>query len=97
MAQQIQVIGLTLDEAKTLIKCILLECIEEVKEATKEKNEKGLSVAETCKYLGISRPTLHKYVEGSLLRRHDLGRKKKIFYLSEIQEDIKRIQISQNK
>lgn len=97
MAQQIQIIGLNLDEAKLLLKAVLLECLAEVKEATKEKNEKAMSVAETCKFLGVSRPTLQKYVENALLRRHDLGRKKKVFYLSELQEDIKRIQAMHSK
>jgi hypothetical protein len=93
MAEQIQITSISLDEFRQLIKTVIKECLKEMHAISKEKLEKALSVRETCSFLGISRPTLKKYVDSSLIRRHDLGRKKKVFYLSELQEDIKRLSI----
>ncbi len=92
MPQEINILGLTVDEARGLIKEILLECIQEMRRDPKDGAEVAMTVKEACKFLGVSPPTLRKYVRASLIRRHDLGAKKKVFYLSELREDLVKLE-----
>lgn len=89
MDQRAQFIGFTQEELRLFIQAIVRECLVEIGMGGKE--ELPLSIDEACQFLGVSAPTLKKFVDRSLIRRHDLGGRKKVFYRSELEEDIKRI------
>jgi|GEM_PF-2266033 len=91
MSQQVQFIGFTYEQAKLFIRDIVKACLEENIPPIKSTSETPLTIRQTCKIIGVSAPTLRKFVGMSLIRRHDLGPRKKVFYLSELEEDIKRI------
>lgn len=87
---QLHFVGLSLDEARLFIESIVIACLKNCFPAPKV-TEAPLSIRDACKFLGVSKPTLRKYVEAAVVRRHDLGPRKKVFYRSELEEDIKRL------
>lgn len=87
-----QFIGFTYEQARHFIETIVKACLEESNAPDKSNSETPLTIKQACDIIGVSPPTLRKFVEMSLIRRHDLGPRKKVFYLSELEEDIKRIQ-----
>lgn len=91
MGQNVQFIGFTYDEARRFIASIVTECLERNIPQNNNPTEVPLNVREACKLIGISAPTLRKFVKMSLIRRHDLGPRKKVFYRSELEEDIKKL------
>lgn len=95
MEQQMQFIGFSYQEAERFLKNIVDRCIEE--HETKRKSheaEAPLSPQEASAALKVSLPTLRRYVQLGLIRRHDLGPRRKVFYLSEIENDIKKVRAS---
>ncbi|SEM90860.1 hypothetical protein SAMN04488505_10716 [Chitinophaga rupis] len=91
MSQQVQFIGFSVDQARHFIRSVVLECLKEYFPHIKKNSDAPLTIRQVCKIIGVSAPTLRKYVEMSVIRRHDLGPRKKVFYLSELEEDVKRI------
>jgi excisionase family DNA binding protein len=89
----IHFIGFNRDEAARFIRKIFMDCMSEVKNSSAGFGEEPLDIEQVCKLLGISAPTLKKFVDKGLIRRHDLGARKKVFYESEVQEDIKFLKI----
>lgn len=88
MRREIFFVGYTENEAKIFIESIVKACLKEY--GLKEMNEEQqLTIRQACRFMGVSAPTLRKYVENGYIRRHDLGSRKKYFYLSELKEDIK--------
>ncbi|MGN6180646.1 MAG: helix-turn-helix transcriptional regulator [Mucilaginibacter sp.] len=95
MQQQLQFIGFSLQEAEQFLKAIVTDCIHEQEQSRKEKEaEKPLTPQEAGKALKVSQPTLRRYVQLGLIRRHDLGPRRKVFYLSELEQDIKQVRAS---
>lgn len=90
MAQEIQVIGLTFEELQRVIKLAVAEGIRESRQIHRVADE-PLTLQQACRILNISAPTLRKYVAMSLIRRHSLGPRRKVFYLNELEEDIKNL------
>lgn len=88
MGREILFVGYTEDEAKSFIKNIVKDCLNEYR-LQMGNEEQQLTIRQACKYLSVSAPTLRRYVQLGYIRRHDLGSKKKYFYLSELKEDIK--------
>jgi excisionase family DNA binding protein len=93
MEERAQFIGFTKEELRLFIRVIVRECLIEFGMQEVGKQEVPLTIQEACDFLGVSAPTLKKFVDLSLIRRHDLGGRKKVFYRSELEEDIKRIAI----
>ena len=91
MSQQVQFIGFSLEQAKLFIQSIVKECLAENSPSVGNDSETPLNIRQACKMIGVSAPTLRKFVDMSLIRRHDLGPRKKVFYPSELEEDIKRL------
>lgn len=91
MSQQIQFIGFTHEQARLFIEAIVRACLEEHPAPVANGPEEPLTIRQACQLIGVSAPTLRKFVALSLIRRHDLGPRKKVFYRSELEEDIKRI------
>ena len=91
MSEQVQFIGFSAEQARQFIREIVLSCLKECLQPHGSQNEKPISIRQACKILGVSAPTLRKFVSDSVIRRHDLGNRKKVFYLSELEEDIKRL------
>jgi len=91
MSQQIQFIGFTHEQARHFIETIVRACLEEHPAPVASGPEEPLTIRQACQLIGVSAPTLRKFVALSLIRRHDLGARKKVFYRSELEEDIKRI------
>lgn len=92
MSQQMQFIGFSVEQARVFIREIVLSCLQECLQPAKRNTELPITIRQACKIVGVSAPTLRKFVHMDLIRRHDLGPKKKVFYLSELEEDIKRLQ-----
>lgn len=90
MSEQMQFIGFSIEQARLFIESIVKSCLQE-SNLSKGLSETPLNIRQACKIIGVSAPTLRKFVQMSLIRRHDLGERKKVFYLSELEEDIKRI------
>lgn len=90
MGEQMQFIGFSVEQARSFIREIVLSCLKEYLQP-KKNAESPINIRQACKIMGVSAPTLRKFVSMSLIRRHDLGPRKKVFYLSELEEDIKRI------
>jgi len=88
-----QFIGLTMEELKALMKAIFVEALNEYHLKGTDNREKNMTIGDACRYLKVSAPTLKKLVDKGTIRRHDLGGRKKIFYLSELEQDVKRIQL----
>lgn len=95
MEQQVQFIGFTYQEAERFVRNIVSKCINEhdLKQKSKEA-EQPITPQQACTALNVSLPTLRRYVRIGLIRRHDLGPRRKVFYLSELEEDIKRVEAS---
>ncbi|RPD41282.1 helix-turn-helix domain-containing protein [Chitinophaga barathri] len=91
MSEQMQFIGFSLEQARLFIEGIVTSCLQKNLPLPRDPAETPLTIREACKVLGISAPTLRKLVEMSIIRRHDLGPRKKVFYRSELEEDIKRL------
>ncbi|NII25151.1 helix-turn-helix domain-containing protein [Pseudoflavitalea sp. X16] len=91
MTQQMQFIGFSIEQAKSFIQDIVRSCLEENIPPVKNIAEMPLTIKQACKIIGVSAPTLRKYVDMGVIRRHDLGPRKKVFYPSELEDDIKRI------
>lgn len=83
MGREILFVRYAEDEAKSFIKSIVKDCLNEYK-LQMGNEEQQLTIGQSCKYLSVRR-----YVQLGYIRRHHLGRKKKYFYLSELKEDIK--------
>ena len=95
MEQQLQFIGFTYQEAERFLKNIVDRCINEHELNRKDKEaEAPLSPQEASAILKVSLPTLRRYVQLGLIRRHDLGPRRKVFYLSELEADIKKVRAS---
>ena len=95
MEQQLQFIGFTVQEAERFLRHIVKTCIQEHEETQKKAEaEAPLSPQQACKFLRVSLPTLRRYVQLGLIRRHDLGPRRKVFYLSELEQDIKKVKAS---
>ena len=95
MEQQMQFIGFSYLEAERFLKNIVARCIDEHESKRKDKEaETPLSPQQACKILNVSIPTLRRYVQLGLIRRHDLGPRRKVFYLSELEADIKKVRAS---
>ncbi|MDR3715773.1 MAG: hypothetical protein P4L51_23415 [Puia sp.] len=92
MNDQIQIVGMTMEQAKAFFKEIVMECLAEKVASPNLDEELPISISDACKLFGISPPTLRKFVDLKLVRRHDLGPKKKRFYLSELKEDMARLE-----
>jgi hypothetical protein len=90
MEEKIQFIGFTREEATLFIRKIVMDCLADLGDSS-TAGENPLDIAEVCNILGVSAPTLKKFVDQRLIRRHDLGARKKVFYQSELQEDIKHL------
>jgi excisionase family DNA binding protein len=93
MQREMNFIGFSYQDAEKFLRTIVKECIKEA--MVNEKDSKGetpISPIEACQVLNISPPTLRRYVQLGLIRRHDLGPRRKVFYRSELEEDIKRVQ-----
>ena len=88
MEQQVQFIGFTYQEAERFVRNIVSKCIDEhdLKQKSKEA-EQPITPQQACAALNVSLPTLRRYVRIGLIRR-------KVFYLSELEEDIKRVEAS---
>jgi hypothetical protein len=95
MEPQMQFIGFTYQEAERFLRNIVNKCIDEhqLKQKAKEA-EPPVTPQQACAALKVSLPTLRRYVRIGLIRRHDLGPRRKVFYLSELEEDIKRVEAS---
>ncbi len=63
-----------------------MDCL---KEAALVQADDQFSIEEACQHLGISAPTLKKFVDQGKIRRHDLGDRTKVFYRSELEADIR--------
>jgi excisionase family DNA binding protein len=88
MGREIFFVGFTEDEAKSFIESIVNRCLEKfIYQAG--NGEKKLTIRQACKYLGVSPPTLREFVRKGIFRRHDAGSRKKFFFLSELNEDLK--------
>jgi excisionase family DNA binding protein len=96
MSQQMQFIGFTYEQAQHFIHTIVKACLEENTISIKNTSEAPVTTKQACEILGVSAPTLRKFVALSLIRRHDLGPRKKVFYRSELEEDIKRIRAARS-
>lgn len=93
MEQQIQFIGFSYLEAENFLKSIVSACIKEQQDRKNEHEaEVPLSPSQASQALKVSLPTLRRYVGLGLIRRHDLGPRRKVFYLSELEADIKKVQ-----
>ena len=93
MEERAQFIGFTREELQHFIRQIVLGCLLDWDQRRQGVQEPPLSIQEACHFLGVSAPTLKKFVDQALIRRHDLGGRKKVFYRSELEEDIKRLAI----
>ena len=95
MEQQMQFIGFSYEEAERFLKTVVNRCIEE-NQAKQKGNQAELPItpSQASKALKVSAPTLRRYVRLGLIRRHDLGPRRKVFYLSELEEDVKRVEAS---
>ncbi len=91
MDQKAQFIGFTSEELRYFIRTVVCDCLREFGLPEKARPEAPMSIQEACRLLGVSAPTLKKFVDQSLIRRHDLGGRKKVFYRSELEEDIKHL------
>jgi hypothetical protein len=95
MEQQIQFIGFSYQEAENFLKSIVFRCMEEQQSRnTLQEAETPLTPLQASKVLKVSLPTLRRYVQLGLIRRHDLGPRRKVFYLSELEADIKKVEAS---
>lgn len=95
MEQQMQFIGFSYEEAERFLKTVVSKCIEEHQAKQKgSEAELPLTPQQASKALKVSAPTLRRYVRLGLIRRHDLGPRRKVFYLSELEEDVKRVEAS---
>jgi hypothetical protein len=95
MEQQIQFVGFSRQEAERFLKNIVTVCIEEQKLNQKDvQAEIPITPVEASLALKISLPTLRRYVNLGMIRRHDLGPRRKVFYLSELEQDIKKVEAS---
>ena len=90
-----QFIGFNYEEAESFLKTVVNRCIEE-HQAKQKGNlaELPITPLQASKALKVSAPTLRRYVRLGLIRRHDLGPRRKVFYLSELEEDVKRVEAS---
>jgi len=90
-----QFIGFNYEEAESFLKTVVNRCIEE-HQAKQKGNQAELPITplQASKALKVSAPTLRRYVRLGLIRRHDLGPRRKVFYLSELEEDVKRVEAS---
>lgn len=89
MEQQMHFIGFSKDQAKEFFADIIMECLAKMSRIENQTLEPELTIKQACKKLGISVPTLRKYVREGLVRRHNRGPRKKVFFLNELQEDIR--------
>lgn len=96
MSQQVQFIGFTVEQARALIREVVISCLQEHLPNSKDIGESPITINQACKIVGVSVPTLRKFVAMSLIRRHDISPRKKVFYKSELEEDIKRLQVIRN-
>ncbi|EHQ26986.1 MerR family transcriptional regulator [Mucilaginibacter paludis] len=95
MEQQIQFVGFSMQEAERFLKNIVSTCIDEHHALQKHAEaELPLTPSQASKALKVSLPTLRRYVQLGLIRRHDLGPRRKVFYLSELEEDVKKVEAS---
>jgi hypothetical protein len=95
MEQHIQFVGFSMQEAERFLKNIISTCIDE-HHALKKRGEAEapLTPSQASQALKVSLPTLRRYVHLGLIRRHDLGPRRKVFYLSELEEDVKKVEAS---
>ncbi|MBS7566842.1 hypothetical protein KHS38_20725 [Mucilaginibacter sp. Bleaf8] len=95
MEQQIQFVGFSYQEAEKFLKSIVTRCIEEQQSRQRgQPAEAPLTPLQASQVLKVSLPTLRRYVQLGLVRRHDLGPRRKVFYLSELEADVKKVQAS---
>jgi hypothetical protein len=95
MEQQIQFIGFSHQEAERFLKAIFNKCMEEHQSRQKDNDvETPITPLQAGQVLKVSLPTLRRYVQLGLIRRHDLGPRRKVFYLSELEADIKKVEAS---
>lgn len=92
MRREIFFIGYTEDEARSFIEGIVNRCLETFNRQPGNA-EKTLTVRQACKYMGVSAPTLRRFVKMGLVRRHDVGARKVYFFLSELEEDLKSLSL----
>lgn len=95
MSEQMQFIGFSMEQAKVFIEGVVMGCLQKHSSTQRNTTDAPLTIKEACTVLGLSAPTLRKLVKMSLIRRHDLGQRKKVFYRSELEEDIKSIRSRQ--
>jgi excisionase family DNA binding protein len=89
MGREIHFIGYTEEKVVLLFKRLILDCAQEFRALQNSNEERKLTMNQACKYTGVSIPTLRKYVKSGYIRRHDLGPRKKFFYLSELNDDLR--------
>jgi Fe2+ or Zn2+ uptake regulation protein len=89
MEPQVHFICFSKDQAKEFLVDIIMECLSKISKKDGHSLEPELTISQACKKLGISVPTLRKYVRAGLVRRHNRGPRKKVFFLNELQEDIR--------
>jgi len=95
MEQHIQFVGFSMQEAERFLKNIVSTCIDEHHASQKNAEvESPLTPSQASQALKVSLPTLRRYVQLGLIRRHDLGPRRKVFYLSELEEDVKKVEAS---
>lgn len=94
MTQQVQFIGFNVEQAKAFMREVVISCLQEYSTNAVFLTESPITIAQACKIVGVSVPTLRKYVALSLIRRHDIGPRKKVFYKSELDEDIKQLKFA---
>jgi hypothetical protein len=95
MEQHIQFVGFSMQEAERFLKNIVSTCIDEHHALKKgAEAESPLTPLQASQALKVSLPTLRRYVQLGLIRRHDLGPRRKVFYLSELEEDVKKVEAS---
>jgi hypothetical protein len=95
MEQHIQFVGFSMQEAERFLKNIVSTCIDEHHALQKNAEaESPLNPLQASQALKVSLPTLRRYVNLGLIRRHDLGPRRKVFYLSELEEDVKKVEAS---
>ena len=77
MEKDVTIIGISIQDLRTVIKEVVNDCLKDHAKLIKPNIEKPISSYQVLKFLGISRPTLNKYINAGLIRRHTLGERKR--------------------
>lgn len=89
--------GLSLDDLKSTIQCIVADEIKNALTALsdslpKDKTPEYLSRKETAEMLGVSLPTLHSYVKKGFLTAHRVGEKTVRFKKEDVEKALNAVE-----